>query len=170
MYSLWLGRETAQNGLLILNGDVLFHVDILKSVLECPQPDALAVDFEAALAEEEMKVVVQDGRVSDLGKDLLEADGENVGMIKMGVDCSKTVFSKIEEFLSQGLRTLMVPSAVSAVAATHHFAAVPVNGRPWIEIDFPEDYLEAKRRVYPAILDDLKWPVYSSSMASSSGS
>ena len=56
MYSLWLARDIATAGCLILNSDVLFHTAILQALLESPYPDVLAVDFASVLAEEETKV------------------------------------------------------------------------------------------------------------------
>jgi choline kinase len=158
MYSLWLARDAAADGFLVVNSDVLFHRDILKSLLDSPHGDALAVDFESVLAEEEMKVQVRDGRVVALSKQLSNGDGENLGMIKLTADGSRVLFTKIDELLRQNHRQVMVPFALNAIAPSYSLAAVPVQGLPWIEIDFPEDYERARDVVYPAILRDLRKP------------
>jgi L-glutamine-phosphate cytidylyltransferase len=162
MYSLWLAREVAEDGFLVINSDVLFHGGILKALLDSPHPDALAVDFAANLAEEEMKVRVKDGRVRALSKKLLNADAENVGMIKFCAAGSQLLFAKIAELLDQGLSRVMVPYAVNAIASGYPLAAVPVQGLPWIEIDFPEDYQKAREVVFPAIVKDQQVPLYPS--------
>lgn len=151
MYSLWLARASASDGCVILNSDVLFHVGILQALLEAPYPDALAVDFDAVMAEEETKVRVLNERVRALGKALPHGDGENVGMLKFGVEGSRALFAKIEQLLSQQHQLEMVPFVVDALAADRFVAAVPVDNLPWLEIDFPEDYRRACERVYPAI-------------------
>jgi choline kinase len=156
MYSLWLAREVAEEGFLVINGDVLFHVDILKSLLLCPHPDALVVDFDAILDEEEMKVMTRGERVFALSKTLPEGNGENVGMIKFSAKGSQILFTRIGAFLQQGLNHVMVPYAVDAIASIHPLVAVPVHGLPWIEMDFPEDYQRAQEVIYPAILQDLE--------------
>jgi choline kinase len=158
MYSLWLAREMMKGGFLAVNGDVLFHVGILKSLLSCPHPDALAVDLEATLAEEEMRVSVRDGRVLALSKTLHEPDGENVGMLKFSAEGGRVLLAKIEEILKQGLQDKMIPYAVDAIAPSYPLAAVPVSGLPWIEIDFPEDYQRAQEVIYPAIIRNRKSP------------
>jgi L-glutamine-phosphate cytidylyltransferase len=152
MYSLWLAQAAAADGFLVINSDVLFHAGILRSLLESPHADALAVDLESVLLEEEMKVQVRHGRVAALSKQLADADGENVGMIKFSAEGSRVLFAKIDELLRQNHRQVMVPFAVNAIAPTYPLMVVPVQGYPWIEIDFPEDYERARHIVYPAIL------------------
>jgi choline kinase len=151
MYSLWLARDMARDGCLVLNADVLFHTGILQALQECPHPDALAIDFEAELAEEETKVLVQGERVRALSKTLPRGDAENVGMLKFSSHGSTVLFAKIDELLAHHHHQEMVPYAVNAIASTHFLAAVPVQGLPWIEIDFPEDYQRACDVIYPAI-------------------
>jgi len=155
MYSLWLAKDATANGFLVINSDVLFHGGILRSLLESPHGDALAIDFESVLAEEEMKVEVRNGRVLALGKQLAHGDGENVGMIKFTAEGSRVLFAKVEELLRQNHRQVMVPFAVNAVAPSYPLVAVPVQGLPWIEIDFPEDYERARDIIYPAILKSM---------------
>jgi choline kinase len=151
MYSLWLARDMASDGCIVLNAEVLFHVGILQALQECPYPDALAIDFEAHLAEEETKVMVQGERVKALSKTLPQGDAENVGLLKFSANGSKVLFAKIDELLARNRHQEMVPYAVNAIASTHFLAAVPVQGLPWIEIDFPEDYRRACESIYPAI-------------------
>ena len=151
MYSLWLAREAAADGCLILNSDVLFHADILRALLASPHADAIAVDFDAVMAEEETKVLVTDGRVQALSKALPRGDGENVGMLKFSATGAKALFQTIESRLDQGHVMEMAPFAVNALAPHHAIAAVSVNSLPWLEIDFPEDYQRACEVIYPAI-------------------
>jgi choline kinase len=151
MYSLWLARDVARQGCLVLNADVLFHVGILQALLECPYPDALAVDFDAILAEEETKVQVQGERVWALSKTLPQGDAENVGMLKFSAAGSHVLFAKIDELLPRYYRHAMVPCALNAIAPMHVLGAVSVQGLPWIEIDFPEDYQRARDVIYPAM-------------------
>jgi choline kinase len=154
MYSLWLAREAATEGCVILNADVLFHGGILQALQESPHPDALAVDFDAVLVEEETKVLVTGERVRALSKTLPRGDAENVGMLKFSPEGSRVLFAKIQELLGQNYRQVMVPYALNAIAPTYFLAAVPVHGLPWIEIDFPEDYQRACDVIYPAIHKD----------------
>lgn len=151
MYSLWLARGAALEGCLILNADVFFHPGILRLLLTAPSPDALAVDFDAMLAEEETKVLVTGERVCALSKTLPQGDAENVGMIKLSSQGSQVLFAKIRALLRQPQQHMMVPYALNAIAPTYCLTAVSVYGLPWIEIDFPNDYHRACQVIYPAI-------------------
>ena len=151
MYSLWLARSAATNGCIILNADVLFHAGILRALLASPYADALAVDYDSILVDEETKVQIDGERVRALSKTLQQGDAENVGMIKMSASGSSVLFAKIAELLAHNHEQEMVPFAVNAIASSHFLAAVPVESLPWIEIDFPEDYQRACDEVYPAM-------------------
>ncbi len=151
MYSLWLARGDAMKGCFVLNSDVLFHPEILKNLIESSSPNALAMDFDSVLNEEEMKVKVRNGRVVSLSKSFKDADGENVGLLKFDDVGMGMIFETIERFINEGNLKLMVPSAVDAVAKKLFIEAVPVNGLPWIEIDFPEDYQKASLEIFPKI-------------------
>lgn len=151
MYSLWLARYYATQGCMILNADVLFHEGILQALLTSPHADALAVDFDAVLCEEETKVMVEKGRVQAMSKKLLSGHAENVGMIKMSAAGSCILFDKINTLLEQNYHQEMVPFAMNAIAPSRFLAAISVAGLPWIEIDFPEDYQRACQVIYPTI-------------------
>ena len=153
MYSLWLARKVATEGCIILNSDVLFHGGILQALLESPHPDALAVDVDAVLAEEETKVLITGERVQALGKSLPRGDGENVGMLKFSAKGGQALLAKIRELLTQDYHREMVPFAVNALVPDYVVAALSVQGLPWLEIDFPEDYLRARDVIYPAICE-----------------
>jgi choline kinase len=158
MYSLWLARHAATAGCIILNADVLFHVNILQRLLASASPDAVAVDCDAHLAEEETKVLISGSRVQALSKSLPRGDAENVGMLKFGTQGSRVLFAKIQALLDQNHRREMVPFALNAIAPEHVLTAVPVQGLPWIEIDFPADYHRACDVIYPAIRRSLAAP------------
>ncbi len=153
MYSLWLARDMAKEGCFIVNSDVLFHPEILKKLIYSRSPNALAMDFDAVLNEEEMKVVVDNGRVMALSKSFRDADGENVGLLKFDSEGMDMMLDAMNELFRSGGDRLMVPSAVDLVAKRLYIEAVSVDGLPWIEIDFPEDYERACRFVYPEIKD-----------------
>src|SRR5688572_13584929 len=86
LYSLWLAREHLNDGFVVLNSDVLFHPQMLADLLESDHGDALLISDADPnpLGDEEMKIKVRDQLVVDMSKqiDPLEADGENVGIVK----------------------------------------------------------------------------------------
>lgn len=160
MYSLWLGLSKVEDGCFILNSDVLFHPEILHRLATASNPEALAMDFDAHLNEEEMKVKVEGRRVVALSKSLRDGHGENVGLLKFSSYGKERLKRTVEDLLEQGFKKEMVPFAVSRLAGEMYIEAVPVSGLPWIEIDFPEDYKRALNEVFPRIREHIgvfKW-------------
>jgi choline kinase len=155
LYSLWLAREHLGNGFVVLNSDVLFHPQLLAKLLESSRDDALLLsDTETSpLGDEEMKVKVKEDLVIDISKDMnpLEADGENVGIVKFGAEGAKALVGYMDELIESGAVKEWAPRAFREFALNHPLHALSTGGLPWIEIDFPEDYQRAVTEVYPRI-------------------
>jgi len=157
LYSLWLARDHLLNGFVVLNCDVLFHPDLLTKLLTSPHDDALLADFRnqqhPCLGEEEMKIKVKDGLVVDIRKsmDPLEADGENVGIVKFGSVGARRLVTEMNALIERGLEREWAPRAFREFASRFPLHAIGTENYPWIEIDFPEDYRRATEEVFPAI-------------------
>jgi choline kinase len=153
LYSLWLAREFARDGFVLLNADVLFDPEILTRLLDCPHPEALAVERRSSFTAEEMKVELEGNRIVSMSKSLEphRAHAENLGVLKFSARGAGVLFDKMEELLAAGGERQFCPYAFSAIAAEHPLHAVAVDGLPWIEIDFVEDLCRARQEVWPAI-------------------
>jgi len=159
LYSLWLAREHLSDGFVVLNSDVLFHPQLLIDLLESAYEDALLLSDSDPnpLGDEEMKVKLQDKMVVDISKtmDPLEADGENVGIVKFGASGAKALVGYMNELIAGGAVKEWAPRAFREFGLHHPFYALSTRGLPWIEIDFPEDYRRAVEEVYPRIEAEL---------------
>lgn len=152
LYSFYLARGQTADGFVLLNGDVLFHPQVARAVLESPHPDAAAVDFRDGLGEEETKVKVEgEGRIVAITKDMPPAlsDGENVGLLKFSGPGARRVVEKTASLVSAGARRAWVIAAFHAMVSEHPIYAVPTSGLPWIEIDFIEDLQRAVQEIAP---------------------
>jgi choline kinase len=157
LYSLWLARQHLTQGFVVLNSDVLFHPQILKDLLESSHDDALLISYKqestVPLGDEEMKVKVKEDIVIDISKDMnpIEADGENVGIVKFSPAGAKLLIQYMDDLIAKGSSNAWAPRAFLEFAMHHKLHAVSTRGYPWIEIDFPEDYQRAVKEVYPSI-------------------
>jgi choline kinase len=153
LYSLWLARDQARNGFVLLNGDVVFHPHILGRLLESPYPDALTVDRKDRFDEEQMKVALDGDRVIGISKDMdgRSAAGENLGLVKFSRRGARVLFEAIEAIIGQGTVDKWAPYAFNAIAPRHPIYGVDVSDLAWIEIDFPADLAEAIHSIYPSI-------------------
>lgn len=157
LYSLWLARPLLSDGFVVLNGDVLFHPQLLSDLLSSRHEDALLVAFRDAATEpfgdEEMKVQVRGGRVVDIAKTLppCDSDGENVGIAKFSPAGARLLVEHMDRLVLAGCVRDWAPRAFQSFARSRALHAVGTRGFPWIEIDFPEDYRRANDSVLPLI-------------------
>src|ERR1043165_9167038 len=159
LYSLWLTREQLGDGFVVLNSDVLFHPQLLADLMELAHEDALLISDTDPnpLGDEEMKVKLHDRLVIDISKtmDPLEADGENVGIVKFGASGARALVAYMDELIAGGAVKDWAPRAFREFALNHPLYALSTRVLPWIEIDFPADYQRAVNEVYPRIETDL---------------
>ncbi|OPZ22871.1 MAG: Bifunctional IPC transferase and DIPP synthase [candidate division BRC1 bacterium ADurb.BinA364] len=157
LYSLWIAAEFGRAGCLVFNSDVLFHPALLEKLLASSAEDAILVDYGVELGEEEMKVTAPGGIIAKISKNIdpREAEGENVGIVKMGREGAAAVFDVAAAFARAGAWNLWAPHAIEALIGRHPFAAIPTEGRPWIEIDYRHDLKRARDEVYPIIAEAL---------------
>jgi choline kinase len=111
------------------------------------------VERRSRFTAEEMKVELEGCRILSLSKSLEpdRAHAENLGVLKFSAEGARVLFDKMEELLAAGAERQFCPYAFSAIASQRHLQAVPVDGLPWVEIDFVEDLRRAREEVWPAI-------------------
>jgi L-glutamine-phosphate cytidylyltransferase len=157
LYSLWTARALLYEGFVVLNCDVLFHPGLLDDLLVTHQDAALLIDYrkpgDPPYGDEEMKVSVRSGLVADMSKAMepARADGENVGIVKFGAESAPHLVSILDRVVAAGGLRDWAPKAFRDFAQDRPLHAIGTGGRPWIEIDFPEDYRRAVREILPAI-------------------
>jgi len=157
LYSLWLARPLLYDGFVVMNCDVLFHPQMLSDLVTSRHEDALLIAYQDDDAEpfgdEEMKIKVRRGRVTEIAKTLspAEADGENVGVVKFGRDGARLLATLLDRRVSEGGLRGWAPKAFGEFAQIRPLHVIGTRAFPWTEIDFPEDYERAVREILPAI-------------------
>jgi choline kinase len=141
---------------LIMDADLLVSGAIFDRLVQNPAANCLLVDDSLIDTGEEVKVVVQNGRVRELGKKVNgygQILGEGVGIYKLSATAGR--------ILGQALRTateanpaLEYEPVINNILEAVSVGYEPIGGVPWIEIDFPADVERARQEVWPAIL---KW-------------
>ncbi len=152
-YSLFLAGNEMNEDTVFLNGDVLFHDEVLRRVCFSDKPISLAVERKKC-GEEEVKVTLDGSRVTGLSKDIepSKAFGEFVGIGKCS-DASADLFrdSLRKVVDAEGGRLQYFEAAISAMLTSLKVTAVDITDLSCVEIDFPEDFLKAQYIVLPAI-------------------
>ncbi len=143
-----------------VNGDVVFDDGLLHELLRHPAANAVVVDDSGRLAAEEVKVEARNGFAMRIGKHLAPADclGEAIGLNKISAATGLELVRIYEELEARGERTHFFEAGFDRLLdraddGRHAFGLVLTAGRPWVEIDTPEDYQHARNRIAPLLRD-----------------
>src|SRR5262245_33295886 len=154
LYSVWMARHLITSDLIVLNGDVLFHPQLLSDLLTARYDDALLMCArgDERYTDEEMKIRVRAGRVAEISKsiDVELSDGENVGIVKFGESGARALLEEVDRLVPT-TRRAWFPAALEAFSRRRSLFVVETREFPWIEIDSPEDYWRACVHVLPLV-------------------
>jgi choline kinase len=145
VYSLWLARKRIKDDFVYLNGDVVFHEEVLKRLLKSHYDTCIAVERKQ-VSEEEVKVQLDLNLVKAIGKDieLSEAHGEFIGIAKFSKRFNKLFIGKLNEVVKEGKVDEFFEVALDKALRSHEVYAVDVSNLPCTEVDTYEDFNAAK--------------------------
>jgi len=157
IYSLWLARGLVlEEGMLLLDSDILFDPGILSDLRRAGRPDVLAVKRGFALGEEEIKVEVDaDRRVLAIGKHVPpdRAFGESIGIEIFSPSALSGLYRALEnKVVREGAVDVFYEAAFQDwIDAGGTITAFDIGTRPAIEIDTIDDFRMAERDVLPLL-------------------
>jgi choline kinase len=156
-YSLWLAREHFAGGALLVNGDTVHPASVEKTLLAARGTAGviLAIDNVKALADEEMKVLLDErGLLATITKrmDPARADGEYIGATLIEGGAAAALAGALEAtwrrdpglYYEDGYQELADRGGEVAVA--------PIGAVEWVEVDNHDDLRRARQiapRCYP---------------------
>jgi choline kinase len=152
-YSLALANQTfAGEGMLLLDGDIVFHHRILSELLSAPYENCLAVRRSTDSDEEEVRVAVdEEWRILQVGKGVSKelTLGESIGIEKFSVGGTKKLFEVLSRRVFEEKREneFYEASFQEVVDTGTPIFAVDTRHLPCIEIDTLEDLCEAREMV-----------------------
>lgn len=147
--------ERERPGILLMDGDVLYSLDLLKALIASPAEATLLLDRGFSTQDDDPVLVpVNNGKPFEFVKKWRgEAEwvGESVGFFKLGA-------SKIPQLVAETLkrtsglgRSESYDDILRAMVKAGSFDFVDVTAFPWTEIDFPYDLEFARQHVLPQI-------------------
>jgi choline kinase len=146
VYSLWLARESIKDDFVYLNGDVVFHKEVLERLLKSHYDTCIAVERKQ-VGEEEVKVRLVSNLVTAIGKniELSKAHGEFIGMAKFSKRFNQLFINKLNDVVKEGKVNEFFEVALDRALKTYDVYAVDVSDLPCIEVDTYEDFNTAKQ-------------------------
>ena len=138
---------SAPGGVLWLNGDVVFHEQILERVAPLMDQDTSFVCVNtAAVGEEEVKYTVNEvGNIRDLSKRVADPLGEAIGINFISANQKSLLISALQDVDDNDYFERGIEVAVAEDAA--QFQPVDISDLYAVEVDFEEDLTRARKFV-----------------------
>lgn len=151
--SAWFARDRLSTSFVYTHADTIFHPSILDDLLKREGDAVLPVDIRPC-EPEQMKARIDEGRVTNLSKELSdgEAAGEFLGVALFRDPLIPVLREAMDVLMESGAYGAYFEEAINWAIRERGLQVEVVNtaGRPWTEIDFPED-LEQARSIFPRI-------------------
>ncbi len=148
LVSLCLARGEMDDDLVIMNGDDIFEIGLLDTMINTRGDNIVfPVKSKDCYDREDMKVRMEDGRVSLVTKDIEnDIHYESVGLRLfrgMGVEMIKRASE--EEMRSGGVRQKWYISCIQRlVDKGHKITPFDIGDMFWMDVDYPRDLFVAK--------------------------
>lgn len=154
-YSLWCARDVIADGALLLNGDTVHPVGVERVLLERHADQArdddgivLALDTAKQLAEEEMKVVVDErGRVTRITKlmEPAEAAGEYIGATLIEPQAVAPLAAALEATFERDPHLYYEDGFQHLADGGFRVGTTPIPAETeWVEVDNDDDLARAR--------------------------
>lgn len=102
IYSLWLAKSAVLgHNVMLLDSDILFDGSIIKSLLDSPFDNCLAMNSHD-LGDEEIKIIVDEkGKIKEISKvcSIEDAVGESVGIEKFSSSLIQQLFDEMDDMI-----------------------------------------------------------------------
>ncbi|MEU9361765.1 phosphocholine cytidylyltransferase family protein [Streptomyces sp. NPDC048301] len=144
-YSLWCAREVLKKGAILANGDTVHPVSVEKTLLEARgkgQKIILALDTVKNLADEEMKVITEDGkgvrRITKL-MDPATASGEYIGVTLIEPEAAEDLADALKATFERDPDLYYEDGYQELVNRGFTVDVAPIGEVTWVEIDNHDD-------------------------------
>lgn len=147
LVSLWSVRHRIRGNFIYLHGDVLCDPEVIRQVSESEADVCLAVQRHECQQEEE-KVVVQEKRVLEIGKEILpqRAYGEFLGIAKFSPIGAKRFQSAVKRLVQEGAIGEFCTQAIQKmIQQGFQVEYHDIGSLHSIEIDTMDDLQKAER-------------------------
>jgi choline kinase len=151
LISLWSARSEMEGDFLLLNGDNVFHPDIVRELLSADGDCCIAMRRKGEFDEDDMKVQLEGNAVVRIGKDLPAecCHGESVGVMKFTGDGVSAIRSSLEEAVTEltAIQSLFTDALQRMMVGGCTVAAVDIGSLAWADVDTPDDLKFARENL-----------------------
>jgi len=147
--SCWMARHEMKGDFIQVNGDNVFRADLVERLLSAEAaPVAVAINRKQGYDADDMKVMLDGGRLTEIGKTLPAdtVDAEAIGFYAFRDTGADAYVEALERAMAEpsGLKQWF-PAAIGSLAKKVNVATIAINGIRWCEVDFPADLQQARQ-------------------------
>ena len=156
IFSLYLARHHMRGGFFCVNADVVFDRRLITRLSDAGAETAMAVRV-GALNDEDVKVIVDGGRITQLGKQLPPSRclGEFLGVAQIGSSTAEALVESLEHLVERrGIVSDYFERALDEICHACPLTPVDISDLPCSEIDFPADLQFARDKLSPLLSDE----------------
>lgn len=154
--SLWTARSFLDQGVLIMDADVLCPPAALERMIRSPHANCFLVDNTAQETGEEQMVFGRGDRAFHIAKRAPEEIrremslfGESVGFLKLSSGAARQLRALLEQKVAAGVVDIEHEQVYPELLRQEIVGCERMRGLPWTEIDTPEDLRRAQEEVLP---------------------
>ncbi len=141
--SCWIVRDVMDGDFMILNGDTLISPEIIQKAQQTENwPITVTVDIKDQYDSDDMKVSLDDDRLTAIGKTLTaeQSDAESIGFLAFRGEGGLLFREKVREFMRTpaGVENWYL-KIIDALAPGGKVGTVSIKGHDWAEVDFLND-------------------------------
>lgn len=145
LYSLFRAWPEIKSSFLLANADHIYRRGIAEKIKTQLQGLTAFCDFDRNLGDDDMKVMHDNGKLMGISKKLMDynagyvgltyCDEEHLNAYKAAMD--KVIAHNKGLVVEDALRQLMEDTGLPRIG--------DISGHGWLEVDFPEELLRAKK-------------------------
>ena len=152
LISLWSARSEMEGDFLLLNGDNVFHPDIVGELLRADGDCCIAIRLKGEFDEDDMKVQLEGDAVVGIGKDLTaqRCHGESVGVMKFTGRGVSVIRRSLEEAVTEvsAIGSLFTDALQRMMTEGQRVRAVDIGSLAWADVDTPDDLKFARDNLH----------------------
>jgi len=153
--SLMCTAPEFQGEVVIIESDLLYHVEVLRRMASPTLKNAMAMGFfnhnrrEVKLYLKDQSKAIAKAQWGE--PDDKVANGDWVGFTRLSAEASQSLQSMLQKAQTQAGQELHYESFIFRLVEQFQFEAVPIQDLPWVEIDNDIDLHKAETEICPKI-------------------
>lgn len=149
IYSMYLARDSIQEELILLHGDIVMEKGVLVDILEDSRENLVVVDKSAVLPEKDFKCAIHNEFVQEIGVSLTVQSPQVflLPVYKLSKKFMLDWLKEIERFVSEGKTKVYAENAFNTISDTMNLEIFDISGDFCMEVDALDDLSVAIKSV-----------------------